>query len=101
MTSVLDIPALVTLFSAGVPPVGSIVVNVSSEVPVVTMRILNEDNMDAVVTQLGQKLTLRIEIHPVNGEYFLCSICMGCSYGLSFITEFSIQTGTFLKNVKV
>ncbi|KYQ57928.1 hypothetical protein ALC60_02977 [Trachymyrmex zeteki] len=55
--------------NAGVPPVGSIVVNVSSEVPVVTMRILNESNMDAVVTQLGEKLTLRIEIHPVNGTY--------------------------------
>ncbi|XP_011169679.2 uncharacterized protein LOC105202723 isoform X2 [Solenopsis invicta] len=55
--------------NAGVPPVGSIVVNVSSEVPVVTMRILNEDNTNAVVTQLGQKLTLRIEIHPVNGTY--------------------------------
>ncbi|XP_024874980.1 uncharacterized protein LOC112456571 [Temnothorax curvispinosus] len=55
--------------NAGVPPVGSIVVNVSSEVPVITMRILNEDNTDAVVTQLGQKLTLRIEIHPVNGTY--------------------------------
>ncbi|KAL6266982.1 hypothetical protein P5V15_000066 [Pogonomyrmex californicus] len=55
--------------NAGVPPVGSIVVNTSTEVPVVTMRILNEDNTDAVVTQLGQKLTLRIEIHPVNGTY--------------------------------
>ncbi|XP_011872865.1 PREDICTED: uncharacterized protein LOC105564798 [Vollenhovia emeryi] len=55
--------------NAGVPPVGSIVVNVSSEVPVITMRILNEDNTDAVVTQLGQKLTLRIEIDPVNGIY--------------------------------
>lgn len=55
--------------NAGVPPVGSIVVNVSSEVPVVTMRILNENNTDAIVTQLGQKLTLRIEIRPVNGTY--------------------------------
>jgi len=66
-------------------------VNVSSEVPVVTMRILNEDNTDAVVTQLGQKLTLRIEIHPVNGEYFLCSIYrIFPAYSVFFIT--SIQT---------
>lgn len=55
--------------NAGVPPVGSIVINVSSEAPVVTMRILNEEHMDAVVTQLGQKLTLRIEIQPVDGPY--------------------------------
>ncbi|XP_070170904.1 uncharacterized protein [Polyergus mexicanus] len=55
--------------NAGVPPVGSIVINASSEVPVVTMRILNEERMDAVVTQLGQKLTLRIEIQPVDGPY--------------------------------
>ncbi|EZA51621.1 hypothetical protein X777_08805 [Ooceraea biroi] len=55
--------------NAGVPPVVSTVVNASSEVPVVTMRILNEENMNAVVTQLGQKLTLRIEIHPVDGPY--------------------------------
>ncbi|XP_029179231.1 uncharacterized protein LOC114946745 isoform X2 [Nylanderia fulva] len=55
--------------NAGVPPVGSIVINASSEAPVVTMRILNEENMDAVVTQLGQKLTLRIEIQPADGPY--------------------------------
>ncbi|XP_072765207.1 uncharacterized protein [Anoplolepis gracilipes] len=55
--------------NAGVPPVGSIIINASSEAPVVTMRILNEENMDAVVTQLGQKLTLRIEIQPVDGPY--------------------------------
>ncbi|XP_014479294.1 PREDICTED: uncharacterized protein LOC106746789 isoform X2 [Dinoponera quadriceps] len=54
--------------NAGVPPVVSTVVNSSSE-PTVTMRILNEDNTDAIVTQLGQKLTLRIEIHPANGPY--------------------------------
>ncbi|GAB1866522.1 ZP domain-containing protein [Camponotus japonicus] len=55
--------------NAGVPPVGSIVINASSEAPVVTMRILNEEHMDAVVTQLGQKLTLRIEIRPADGPY--------------------------------
>lgn len=72
MTSIPDILALVTLFSAGVPPVGSIVINASSEAPVVSMRILNEEHMDAVVTQLGQKLTLRIEIQPVDGESLAC-----------------------------
>lgn len=72
MTSISDILVLITLFSAGVPPVGSIVINVSSEAPVVTMRILNEEHMDAVVTQLGQKLTLRIEIQPVDGESLTC-----------------------------
>lgn len=67
--NLLDIPMVViSSFSAGVPPVGSIVVNASSEAPMVTMRILNEDNKDALVTQLGQKLTLRIEISPVNGR---------------------------------
>jgi len=66
VTNIPDIPA--TVFSAGVPPVVSTVVNASSEVPIVTMRILNEENMDAVVTQLGQKLTLRIEIHPADGK---------------------------------
>lgn len=55
--------------NAGVPPVGSIVINASSEAPVVSMRILNEEHMDAVVTQLGQKLTLRIEIQPVDAPY--------------------------------
>ncbi|KAH0945783.1 hypothetical protein HN011_010617 [Eciton burchellii] len=55
--------------NAGVPPVASTIVNASSEVPIITMRILNQENMDAVVTQLGQKLTLRIEIHPVDGLY--------------------------------
>lgn len=55
--------------NAGIPPIGSIVVNASSEAPIVTMRILNEENMDAVVTKLGEKLTLRIEIHPANGSY--------------------------------
>jgi len=66
VTHIPDIPA--TVFSAGVPPVASTVVNASSEVPIITMRILNQENEDAVVTQLGQKLTLRIEIHPVDGE---------------------------------
>ncbi|EFN77857.1 uncharacterized protein LOC105189233 [Harpegnathos saltator] len=55
--------------NAGIPPIASTVVNVSSEVPIVTMRILNEENKDAIVTQLGQKLTLRIEIQPANGPY--------------------------------
>ncbi|XP_032683048.1 uncharacterized protein LOC116849728 isoform X2 [Odontomachus brunneus] len=55
--------------NAGVPPVVSTVVNASSEVPLVTMRILNEENMDAIVTQLGQKLTLRIQIQPADGPY--------------------------------
>ncbi|XP_020296222.1 uncharacterized protein LOC109861116 isoform X2 [Pseudomyrmex gracilis] len=52
--------------NAGVPPVASTILNASSKAPIVTMRILNEEHMDAVVTQLGQKLTLRIEIQPVD-----------------------------------
>lgn len=55
--------------NAGVPPIASTVVNVSSEAPVVTMRILDEHQKDALVTQLGQKLILRIEIKPANGPY--------------------------------
>ncbi|XP_043504832.1 uncharacterized protein LOC122525883 [Polistes fuscatus] len=55
--------------NAGVPPISTIVMNASSEVPVITMRILNEDHQDAVVTKLGERLTLRIEINPADGPY--------------------------------
>lgn len=51
------------------PPIATTVVNVSSEAPLVTMRILDEDAKDALVTQLGQKLILKIEIKPADGPY--------------------------------
>lgn len=85
MASIPDILALVILFSAGVPPVGSIVINASSEAPVVTMRILNEEHMDAVVTQLGQKLMLRIEIKPVDGGSLAC-LLISCQISRFFFT---------------
>ncbi|XP_046827463.1 uncharacterized protein LOC124427999 [Vespa crabro] len=55
--------------NAGVPPISTIVMNASSEVPMITMRILNENHQDAVVTKLGERLTLRIEIKPADGPY--------------------------------
>ncbi|XP_076678030.1 uncharacterized protein LOC143374068 isoform X2 [Andrena cerasifolii] len=55
--------------NAGVPPVSSTIVNASSQVPVVTMRILDENSKDAVVTHLGQKLTLKIQLNPTDGPY--------------------------------
>nr|XP_012146929.1 PREDICTED: uncharacterized protein LOC100880315 isoform X3 [Megachile rotundata] len=55
--------------NAGVPPVSSTVVNASSRAPLVTMRILDENMRDAVVTHLGQKLTLKIQLNPPNGIY--------------------------------
>ena len=57
------------VFSAGVPPISSTVVNASSQAPMVTMRILDENSRDAVVTHLGQKLTLRIQLDPPNDAY--------------------------------
>lgn len=55
------------VFSAGVPPVSTVITNTSSEAPVVTMRILGEDHQDAIVTKLGERLTLKIEIKPADG----------------------------------
>ncbi|XP_076295009.1 uncharacterized protein LOC143216107 [Lasioglossum baleicum] len=55
--------------NAGVPPISSTIVNASSQPPLVTMRILDENLKDAVVTHLGQKLILKIELHPANGPY--------------------------------
>ncbi|KZC11093.1 PREDICTED: uncharacterized protein LOC107189204 [Dufourea novaeangliae] len=55
--------------NAGVPPISSTIVNASSEAPTVTMRILDENSKDAVVTHLGQKLLLKIELKPANGPY--------------------------------
>ncbi|XP_006563620.1 uncharacterized protein LOC726353 isoform X2 [Apis mellifera] len=54
---------------AGVPPISSTIVNVSSQVPIVTMRILDENMRDAMVTHLGQKLILKIQLSPPNGPY--------------------------------
>lgn len=58
-------------FSAGVPPISSTIVNVSSQVPIVTMRILDENMRDAMVTHLGQKLILKIQLSPPNGNYII------------------------------
>ncbi|XP_076164704.1 uncharacterized protein LOC143145320 isoform X2 [Ptiloglossa arizonensis] len=55
--------------NAGVPPISSTIVNASSQAPLVTMRILDENSKDAVVTHLGQKLTLKIQLNPANGPY--------------------------------
>ncbi|XP_015511163.2 uncharacterized protein LOC107217955 isoform X2 [Neodiprion lecontei] len=56
--------------NAGLPPIVSTVVNSSSEAPMVRMRILDESlSRDATVTQLGQKLILRIEIIPPDGPF--------------------------------
>ncbi|CAL7938353.1 unnamed protein product [Xylocopa violacea] len=55
--------------NAGVPPISSTIVNASSQVPMVTMRILDENSRDAVVTHLGQKLTLKIQLTPPDGPY--------------------------------
>lgn len=55
--------------NAGVPPISSTIVNVSSQVPIVTMRILDENMRDAMVTHLGQKLILKIQLSPPNGPY--------------------------------
>nr|XP_033342757.1 uncharacterized protein LOC117229920 isoform X1 [Megalopta genalis] len=55
--------------NAGVPPISSTIVNASSQPPLVTMRILDENSKDAVVTHLGQKLILKIELNPANGPY--------------------------------
>ncbi|XP_076241052.1 uncharacterized protein LOC143183416 [Calliopsis andreniformis] len=57
--------------NAGVPPISSTIVNASSEVPTVTMKILDENMKDAVVTHLGQKLTLKIQMSPANGPYHI------------------------------
>lgn len=58
-------------FSAGVPPISSTIVNVSSQVPIVTMRILDENLRDAMVTHLGQKLILKIQLSPPNGKQII------------------------------
>ncbi|XP_026674051.1 uncharacterized protein LOC108630827 isoform X2 [Ceratina calcarata] len=55
--------------NAGIPTISWTVVNVSSQAPMVTMRILDENSNDAIVTQVGQKLTLRIQLTPADGPY--------------------------------
>ncbi|XP_053976905.1 uncharacterized protein LOC128890108 isoform X2 [Hylaeus anthracinus] len=55
--------------NAGVPPISSTIVNASSQAPKVTMRILDENSKDAVVTHVGQKLTVKIQLNPPNGPY--------------------------------
>ncbi|XP_015604224.1 uncharacterized protein LOC107272038 [Cephus cinctus] len=55
--------------NAGVPPISTTVVNSSSESPIVTMRIFDDHFNDKIVTQLGQKLILKIQITPPNGPY--------------------------------
>lgn len=41
----------------------------SSQAPMVTMRILDEDSRDAIVAHVGQKLTLKIQLTPADGPY--------------------------------
>ncbi|XP_020706349.2 uncharacterized protein LOC105683030 isoform X2 [Athalia rosae] len=56
--------------NAGLPPIVTTVINSSSDAPTVRMRILDDSLMrDATVTQLGQKLILKIEITPPHGAY--------------------------------
>ncbi|XP_017765268.1 PREDICTED: uncharacterized protein LOC108554479 [Eufriesea mexicana] len=55
--------------NAGVPPISSTIVNASSQAPSVTMKILDENSKDAIVTHLGQKLTLKIQLNPSDGPY--------------------------------
>ncbi|XP_043600335.1 uncharacterized protein LOC122575451 isoform X5 [Bombus pyrosoma] len=55
--------------NAGVPPISSTIVNASSQAPIVTMRILDENLAVAMVTHLGQKLTLKIQLSPPDGPY--------------------------------
>lgn len=55
--------------NAGVPPISSTIVNTSSQVPTVTMRILDENLGQTMVTHLGQKLILKIQLSPANGLY--------------------------------
>ncbi|XP_033343986.1 uncharacterized protein LOC117230524 [Bombus vosnesenskii] len=55
--------------NAGVPPISSTIVNASSQAPIVTMRILDENSAVAMVTHLGQKLTLKIQLSPPDGPY--------------------------------
>ncbi|CAK9824833.1 hypothetical protein ANTRET_LOCUS2937 [Anthophora retusa] len=55
--------------NAGVPSISSTIVNASSHAPMLTMRILDENSRDAVVTHLGQKLTLKIQLNPPDGPY--------------------------------
>ncbi|XP_051160478.1 uncharacterized protein LOC127281034 [Leptopilina boulardi] len=54
---------------AGIPPIISTVVNTSSQVPTVHMKILDEFFKEAKVTKLGQKLILKIQLEPLNGTY--------------------------------
>ncbi|XP_043280944.1 uncharacterized protein [Venturia canescens] len=54
--------------SAGTPPITWTIFNTTT-VPIVTMRILDENQNDVTVTHLGDKLTLRIDISPPGGPY--------------------------------
>ncbi|XP_023287900.1 uncharacterized protein LOC105704404 isoform X2 [Orussus abietinus] len=54
--------------NAGIPTITSIK-NASSEAPIITMRILDNDMKDATYTRVGDKLMLKIQITPANGIY--------------------------------
>ncbi|XP_058797709.1 uncharacterized protein LOC131667947 isoform X2 [Phymastichus coffea] len=55
--------------NAGLPRVVKTVMNTSSEVPVVSMNILDETLNQANVTHVGQKLILQIKMTPSNGPF--------------------------------
>ncbi|KAJ8681895.1 hypothetical protein QAD02_017687 [Eretmocerus hayati] len=55
--------------NAGLPPIVTTVMNSSSEVPVVTMDILDKNMKHANVTSLGQELVLKIQITPSDGPF--------------------------------
>lgn len=90
------------VFSAGVPPISTIVMNASSEVPMITMRILNENHQDAVVTKLGERLTLRIEIKPADGmssvKYLIIVNLINHSYRSFF--SLSLSDSFFKREIK-
>ncbi|XP_034943908.1 uncharacterized protein [Chelonus insularis] len=53
---------------AGLPPVTGTVFN-TTDPPLVIMKILNNDMNEITSAELGQRLTLKIEIIPPNGPY--------------------------------
>ncbi|XP_076229202.1 uncharacterized protein LOC116433417 isoform X2 [Nomia melanderi] len=70
--------------NAGVPPISSTIVNASSQPPLVTMRILDENSKDAVVTHVGQKLLLKIQLNPAN-DSLKGLFCIDASLVLSLL----------------
>lgn len=54
--------------SAGIPPVVGTVFN-TTDSPMVTMRILDEESREITSADLGQRLLLKIGIIPSNGWY--------------------------------